>query len=212
MCASGSLASSVGAGGSGAAEVRAGGGAAAVEVGVGVDVVGALLDEMAVVLDCGCCHGRHSTPITPSSSSTAATETPISHRVTELAESLWAVSTNGFGRGRRDVGPAGCWGGGGGRCGNSQGLRSSGFGDGTGEVGAACEPVVRILGQRGSQNWVERGEFGSYVGEGRRWCVEVAADDDCGVGVREQLRPGQQVVGAWRRARIGRLARPSARP
>ena len=90
MCASGSLASSVGAGGSGAAEVRAGGGAAAVEVGVGVDVVGALLDEMAVVLDGGCCHGRHGTPITPSSSSTA-TETTISHRVTELAESPWAV-------------------------------------------------------------------------------------------------------------------------
>lgn len=77
----------VGGEGSDAAEVGAGGGAAAVAVGVGVDVVGALLDEMTLVFDCGCCHGRHSTPITPSSSNTAATEMPISHRVTELAES-----------------------------------------------------------------------------------------------------------------------------
>lgn len=67
-------------------------GAAAVGVGVGIDVVGALLDEMAVVSDCGCCHGRHSTPIPPSSSNTAATETPISHRGTELAESLGAAA------------------------------------------------------------------------------------------------------------------------
>jgi hypothetical protein len=70
------------------AEVRAGGGAAAVAVGVGVDVVGALLVEMTAVLDCGCCHGLQSIPpITPSSSNTAATEMPISHRVTELAVS-----------------------------------------------------------------------------------------------------------------------------
>jgi hypothetical protein len=65
------------------------------------------------------------------------------------------------------MGPAGCRGGGSGRCGNSQVLRSSAFGEGAGEVGAAREAVVRILGQRGSQNWVERGEFRSCVSVGR---------------------------------------------
>ena len=54
--------------------------------------VGALLDELMVVLDCGCCHGRHSSPITTSNSNTAATETPISLRVTEPTESLWPVA------------------------------------------------------------------------------------------------------------------------
>ena len=41
--------------------------------------------------------------------------------------------------------------------------------DGTGEVGAACEPIVRILGQRGSQNWVERGDFGSFAHDDGGW-------------------------------------------
>jgi hypothetical protein len=59
---------------------------------VGVDVVGAVLDELTVVLDCGCCHGRDSSPVTPSNISTAETETPISLRVAEPAESLWAVA------------------------------------------------------------------------------------------------------------------------
>jgi hypothetical protein len=80
----------------GAAVTVTGGGAAAdgaasVAFGIGVDVVGALLDEMTVASDCGCCRGRHSTPTTPSSSNTA-TETPISHRDTGPAEPLCAVA------------------------------------------------------------------------------------------------------------------------
>lgn len=63
-----------------------GGGATVVVVGV----VGALLDEITAVFDCGGCHGRHNTPITPSSSNTDATEIPISHRLMEVAESPWA--------------------------------------------------------------------------------------------------------------------------
>ena len=70
----------------------AGDGAAAVVVAVWAGGVGALLDELMVVLDCGCCHGRHSSPITTSNSNTAATETPISLRVTEPTESLWPVA------------------------------------------------------------------------------------------------------------------------
>ena len=66
-------------------------GAASVAFGIGVDVVGALLDEMTVASDCGCCRGRHSTPTTPSSSNTA-TETPIIHRDTGPAEPLCAVA------------------------------------------------------------------------------------------------------------------------
>ena len=90
-------------------------------------------------------------------------------------------STIGVGGRRCNGWRAGCWSGGGRRCDSSQALRSSGFGEGAGEVHAAREAVGRILGQRGSQNWVERGEFGSCIREGRHRCGEVAANDDCGV-------------------------------
>ena len=159
-----------------------------------MDVVGALLDEVAVVLDCGCCHGRHSTPMTPSRSNTAATETPISLRVTELAESLWAVAPSVL------DGVGVTW-----------GLRAAG----AGVVGAAatrgvCGAAVSVKARAKSVQDANRSSGflanaaartgSSEASSGRRsaragWCVEVAADDDRRIGVWEELRAGQQVVG-----------------
>ena len=88
------------------------------------------------------------------------------------------------------------------RCGRRSRRRSAGtlrlFGQHPGEVAAPREAVVGILGESSSQHGVDCGQFRSCVGQEWRRHVEVAADDDGGIGVREQLRTGQQVVGGGR--------------
>jgi hypothetical protein len=65
------------------------------------------------------------------------------------------------------------------------------FGKRPGEVAAARESVVGILGQRGGEHRVQRREFGSCAGQ--RWwcCVEVVADDDGGIGAWKQRSAGE---------------------
>ena len=78
---------------------------------------------------------------------------------------------------------------------SARGMSGRRRGQGTGEVAAACESIIGILGQRSSQNRVERGEFGSCVGQGCGLRVEVAADHDGGIGVSKRWCPGQEVIG-----------------
>jgi hypothetical protein len=69
------------------------------------------------------------------------------------------------------------------------------FGERPGEVAASFKPVGRVLGHGSGQNRVEAGEVAPCVGQCGWVGVEVMADDDRRVGMRERLRTGEQVVG-----------------
>src|SRR5258705_464531 len=70
-------------------------------------------------------------------------------------------------------------------------LGRSAFSNGAGEVEAPRIALIGMLGRCRCKYRVEGRELGAGVGE--CWCgrVEVAADNDRGIGMREQLRSRQ---------------------
>ncbi|OBK45602.1 hypothetical protein A5657_03020 [Mycobacterium kubicae] len=66
------------------------------------------------------------------------------------------------------------------------------------EVSATFEAVYGSLGEPDGEDWVKLAKLGSCVGKCGRLEVEMAADYHGRVGVREELRAGQEVVGGGR--------------
>ncbi|BCI85300.1 hypothetical protein NIIDMKKI_05060 [Mycobacterium kansasii] len=68
----------------------------------------------------------------------------------------------------------------------------------TGEISTASEAIGRVLGERYGKHRVEGREQRMDLRQYRRRGGQVAADHNRRVGVREQWRSGQQMVGGGR--------------